>query len=417
MKLLSKISASTALLSLLVAQMSQGAFAKASDEDKKITFQKFFKEGVKDNAKFETIIDFPISASHATILREYSDSDSVMLPSEGCNNVSFKGLMNSLEKFKLEGKALFPPTFPGENGYWEELRKVAYAVGQLKKFEEDRGKSMKDPLPHVMPRITHLWNGKFNIIDVANAVRAEFPGVFHRQLITEWLDADSLKRDSTLFQTPNNIDFLRFEIMLSDLTGHAIRLVGPCDFSLKWHVGRPRPEEIIYKILDKKDPLQLPNYFAKMKVFQDLEEKHLKSATDFTAYEGEGSPNHPSYPAMHSASSSGSFWLDVTMNLTKEQLCEARMLDWSISYGRTVAGVHYESDNIAGLMVGQEIIAQKLPQYLHDEYGADFDAVKDAVDKARFDWTTFTATDCWTDYKKFRTISKGETVKAGHEEL
>ena len=122
MKLLSKISASTALLSLLVAQMSQGAFAKASDEDKKITFQKFFKEGVKDNAKFETIIDFPISASHATILREYSDSDSVMLPSEGCNNVSFKGLMNSLEKFKLEGKALFPPTFPGEDGYWEELR-------------------------------------------------------------------------------------------------------------------------------------------------------------------------------------------------------------------------------------------------------------------------------------------------------
>ena len=418
MKLLSKISASTALLSLLIAQMSQGAFAKASDEDKKITFQKFFKDGVSDDAKFDAIIEYPISASHATILREYSDSDSVMLPSEGCSSVSFKGIMNSLKKFELDGKPLFPPTFPGEDGYWEELRKVAFAVGQLKKFEDapDR-ESIKDPLPNVMPRITHLWNGKFDIIDVAKAVQAEFPGVYHRQLITEWLDADSLKRNSTLFQTPNpNMDFLRFQIMLSDLTGHAIRLVGPCDFSLKWHVGRPRPEEIIYKI--QEGMLQLPNNFAKMKVFQDLGKKHLKSPTEFTAYEGEGSPNHPSYPAMHSASSSGSFWLDVTMNLTDEQRCEARMLDWSISYGRTVAGVHYESDNIAGLMVGQEILAQKLPQYLHDEYGADFDAVKDVVDARRFDWTNFTTSKCWTQsqYKKFRTVSKGETVK-GHDEL
>jgi hypothetical protein len=54
---------------------------------------------------------------------------------------------------------------------------------------------------------------------------------------------------------------------------------------------------------------------------------NLKSATDFTAYP-EGSPTHPSWPAMHSASSAASFWLDIIMDLTEDQLCEARMLDW-----------------------------------------------------------------------------------------
>ena len=114
---------------------------------------------------------------------------------------------------------------------------------------------------------------------------------------------------------------------------------------------------------------------------------------------------------MHSAASAGSFWLDVLMDLTKAQLCEARMLDYSISYGRTVAGVHYASDNIAGLMVGQEILAQKLPQYLHDEYGADFTVVTEAVKAARYDWNDFQKSDCWT-WKKFKTVAKGESVSS-----
>jgi hypothetical protein len=267
-----------------------------------------------------------------------------------------------------------------------------------------------------MPRITHLWNGKLDITQVAEAVRAEFPGVYHRQLITEWLGKGSLNRDSTLFQTNNpNVDFLRFQIMLSDMTGHAIRLVGPCDFSLKWDVGRARPEEVVWKIQNKE--LEVPRKF-KDRVNEVLENSDLTSATEFTAYKS-GSPNHPSYPAMHSAASAGSFWLDILMDLTEEQRCEARMLDYSISYGRTVAGVHYASDNIAGLMVGQEILAQKLPKYLHDEYGADFTVVKKAVKAARYDWTDFENSDCWTNckYAQFRTRLNEIDECSGHDEL
>jgi hypothetical protein len=47
-------------------------------------------------------------------------------------------------------------------------------------------------------------------------------------------------------------------------------------------------------------------------------------------------------------------------------------------------------------MVGQEILAQKLPQYLYDEYGADFTKVTEAVKAARFDWNDFQKSDYWT---------------------
>ena len=158
MKLLSKISTSSALFSLLVAQMSQGAFAQ-------VRFEKFaFKEGVDDKT-----IGFPLSASDATFLRENSNSDSVMLPSEGCSGVSFTELKESLEV-----KGVYPPPHPEDRAFWAELREVAYAVGQLKRYQKsiqaaiDGGsKPLPDPLPKVMPRITHLWNGKLDITQVA----------------------------------------------------------------------------------------------------------------------------------------------------------------------------------------------------------------------------------------------------------
>ena len=88
------------------------------------------------------------------------------------------------------------------------------------------------------------------------------------------------------------------------------------------------------------------------------------------------------------------------------------MLDYSIAYARTVAGVHYASDNIAGLMVGQEILAQKLPGYLNNEYGADFTLVKRAVEAAKYDWTKFESDDCWNSekFQQFITVAKGEDV-------
>merc|ERR1711992_24654 len=97
---------------------------------------------------------------------------------------------------------------------------------------------------------------------------------------------------------------------------------------------------------------------------------NLKNSHDFTHYKSSGCPTHPSWPAMHSAGSTMSFWLPAVAKLTGEQYCESLRVDYAVSYGRTVAGVHYEQDNIAGLNIGQNI-HKDLPDELADKYGYD----------------------------------------------
>jgi len=115
----------------------------------------------------------------------------------------------------------------------------------------------------------------------------------------------------------------------------------------------------------------------------------LPNATSFTAY-GVGSPKHPSWPAMHSAASSASLYLAVLLDLTDVQLAEAQDLDCAVASFRTLAGVHYESDNMAGLSIGQEVIRRELPGYLAERYGSDPAAVTAKINSviAAHDWRT-----------------------------
>jgi hypothetical protein len=82
------------------------------------------------------------------------------------------------------------------------------------------------------------------------------------------------------------------------------------------------------------------------------------------------------------------------MNLTPEQLCEVRKVDYGIAYARTVAGVHFSTDNIAGLSLGQEVLAHFLPKYLSETYGANKEDVEHRIEEFRFDWNTFLSSDC-----------------------
>lgn len=67
---------------------------------------------------------------------------------------------------------------------------------------------------------------------------------------------------------------------------------------------------------------------------------------------------------MHSAASSSSLYLAVVMDLSPEQIAEARKLDYAVATSRSLAGVHYESDNLAGLALGEEVVARELPDFL-----------------------------------------------------
>jgi hypothetical protein len=64
-----------------------------------------------------------------------------------------------------------------------------------------------------------------------------------------------------------------------------------------------------------------------------------------------------------------STWLDIVADLTSEQREEVRLLDYSVAIFRTFAGVHYDSDNRAGLQLGRRIVQEKLPDYLAETYG------------------------------------------------
>jgi hypothetical protein len=44
-------------------------------------------------------------------------------------------------------------------------------------------------------------------------------------------------------------------------------------------------------------------------------------------------------------------------------------VDYAIAYARTVAGVHYQMNNIAGLKLEQDIVARLLPNFINENMG------------------------------------------------
>ena len=206
----------------------------------------------------------------------------------------------------------------------------------------------------------------------------------------EQLWAQNVPLDHDIVPFRSNSDFIGRNIMMAELNTWAIGTVAPTNFFLKWYYGRPRPEEIAWQIHTGELREGVPN-----DIVQDIQGLNLVSPASFTAYE-EGCPRHPAWPAMHSAASSASFWLAVVLDLTPEQYCEALRVDYAVSFARSCAGVHYVSDNIAGLNLGQEILAEKLPDHLAMLYGSNPAAVQAKVDQLRFDWANFDSRDCST---------------------
>jgi hypothetical protein len=56
-------------------------------------------------------------------------------------------------------------------------------------------------------------------------------------------------------------------------------------------------------------------------------------------------------------------------------------VDYALAYGCTVARVHYQQDNLAGLNIGQRIIREKLPNFLEKNYGYDSAKVFDSKEE------------------------------------
>merc|ERR1719192_1227123 len=85
------------------------------------------------------------------------------------------------------------------------------------------------------------------------------------------------------------------------------------------------------------------------------------------------------------------------MNLTPEQKCETQKMDWGTSFGRLVAGVHYHSDNLAGLKLGQTIMRALLPEFLAETFGVSEVVVANKLASTMHDWDDFETSDCYVN--------------------
>lgn len=368
------------LINCLVTVFAQNN-AKIDSAWSSVAFDKFAWNDDKEVIP----IEFPLTKDQATHLQSKSRSISIVLqgPDEECNDELFYKVNARLQKNKLS-----PPLRPGDKKFWFEFEEVVKIQTLLKQWQ--RGE-IDEPLHQVMPleSLPDLWKD-YGISDVSQAVNDEFPGIYHSQMIAIWLK-DGLSTND-LIPKSGNVDFLRGPVFFSDMIGVAIRLVGSCNFALKWNFGIARPEEIAWKI--KTGEIAAPKLKKTLNFKDTIDALGSTTSPGFTDYVV-GSPNHPSWPAMHSAASAASFWLNIVTDLSEEQLCEARKLDYAISYARTVAGVHYPQDNIAGLIAGQEILIQTLPKYLHKTYGSDREKVKKRAKLASYDWKKFTSSNCY----------------------
>ena len=355
---------------IVVASISPHILAKDLD----IRFSKVVVDPRYNLSSIElplTSKDYPISLETFRWLR-YVLASSVTIP-ESCKECywSFDDLL------EVAGGYPSHPSTDEASSYWTELEHVV-EIQKLRRQNVDPKSIM--PLPDA-------WE-KYTIKDVTDAVHDEFLGIHHIGLLTTWDKAKTIKIDRDIIPLISTVDFIRSNCMLADLVTWAIARVGPSDFALKWHVGLARPEEVAFKIATgaiTEGPS--PSLVESIKAF------NLSFATNFTAYP-EGSPKHPSWPAMHSASSAASLWMPAVMLLTPEQYCQVQLTDYAIAYARTVAGVHYQTDNLAGLKLGQEILARLLPDYLHEKYGTSKTRVEAKIASLRFDWDDFLESDC-----------------------
>jgi hypothetical protein len=228
------------------------------------------------------------------------------------------------------------------------------------------------------------------------------------------LEGEGMK-PSDIIPSRCKVQFLHGVVLWSNVNTWAINIVGPKNFASKYYAGRARPEETAWSVHCSLEAnkfkqecdgaimlslLDIPEYIQ-----NHIAEMELTHMEDFGAYD-EGAPMHPSWPAMHSAASCMSVWLPIVVDLTEEQLEEVKKTDLAVSMARTVAGVHYIDDNIAGLAMGQKIIQDTLPGFLQAKYNADPDAVRARLIANHFSWAD-TANRLLGDYAMRDNVAPG----------
>lgn len=153
----------------------------------------------------------------------------------------------------------------------------------------------------------------------ADIVRMDMPIDLGRILI-RWLNRNGYKMHAEI---DGYTDFLCNPVSCLEQLGNVIEAALTAAFEAKYFFGRARPEEVL--------------------------------AQNMTHY-AEGCPNHPSAPAGHSAVSGATAkFLELAFDLDDKALLVVRTSALHFGMYRTLAGVHFQTDNEAGFILGERI--------------------------------------------------------------
>ena len=78
---------------------------------------------------------------------------------------------------------------------------------------------------------------RFTTNEVAEAVRADFPGSIHADFIIQCL-RNGLVIDNNIIPRRSTEQFLHQAVMLADINTWAISITGPTNFAAKYYAGR-----------------------------------------------------------------------------------------------------------------------------------------------------------------------------------
>lgn len=287
------------------------------------------------------------------------------------------------------------PTYP-EDGidFWSELYDVVRATSLSKKSVKfDSNTDHYDNVdwfkinsnilipgkPFVSETIKKIYGVKYTG-QGAELVHADFP----TDILTN-LAKNLMSQGAKLRKILPNVEYKRFTdgvVMLGHSIGWAVHTVSPSAFAAKWHFGRPRPEEVIHNFCNGQ--YDVPEVIARaLDECLDMDKVKLNAA-NFTMYP-EGAPMHPAYPAMHGAAAGAGVLFNVLFDLTDNQKDEVRRTMANIALFRDFAGVHYKSDSLVGLELGEMVMIKALPSFLAN-YGADPVEVAAIAQAERSNW-------------------------------
>lgn len=284
-----------------------------------------------------------------------------------------------------------PPIYPEDDGFYEKLLNVAEAVHYTKRgykfnstfknvFNKFQASGIEgDYLAETIKREYNITKAK----ELGYLVQNDFPTKLITDLVIWLKDVGGAKIRKDLFPKRGYKVFTDGQVMVGHLIGWVIHTVSPTAFAHKYYWGMPRPEEVLgawargeYEV-PTNIGRELNSYVDKASI--------IKDERNFTLYTGEGSPTHPSDPAMHSAVAAIGLICSIIFDLTPELENECKKVSSNIAFGRTFAGVHYCEDNIRGLNMGEEVVAKILPDWLA-QWDANKAAVKELCLTKRTNW-------------------------------